>query len=364
MTPLEHYNLKLKEQGFEKDPAQACAVKFLDELYHQLNKRPLPSSGLWSELKKQLGIQPSAIKGLYLWGGVGRGKTWLMDIFFTSLPSDSKMRLHFHHFMQAVHDELTLLEGHKNPLKLVARNFAKQASVICLDEFHVSDITDAMLLYGLLDALFKEGITLISTSNLKPDDLYKHGLQRDRFLPAIELIKQHTHDINVDGDTDHRLRLLEKAETWYITVDDSTEQVIKARFEQMAPCDVVKNEILHINYRDIRTLYRADDVVWFDFNILCSSPRSSADYIEIARQFHTIFISHIPAMDESIDDKARRFINLIDEFYDRNIKLIVSADTLPNELYSGKQLEFEFQRTTSRLIEMRSHEYLARPHKA
>jgi len=364
MTPLEHYNLKLKEQSFEKDPAQTAAVKLLDQLYHQLDQQQVLNTGLWADLKKRLGIKKTAVKGLYLWGGVGRGKTWLMDIFFTSLPYQHKMRIHFHHFMQAVHDELTLLEGYKNPLKLVARNFARRASIICLDEFHVSDITDAMLLYGLLDALFKEGVTLISTSNLHADELYKHGLQRDRFLPAIELIKQYTHIFNMDGDTDHRLRLLEKAETWYITVDDGTEQVIKTRFDQLAPCNALKDAVLHINYRDIHSLYLADDVVWFDFNTLCSSPRSSADYIEIARQFHTVFISNIPAMDESIDDRARRFINLIDEFYDRNIKLIISAQTLPRDLYSGRQLEFEFQRTTSRLIEMRSHEYLSRAHKA
>jgi len=364
MTPLEQYNLKLKEQGFEKDPAQAAAVKIFNEVYQRLSQQQVLNTGLWADLKNRLGIKRTAVKGLYLWGGVGRGKTWLMDIFFTTLPYEYKMRIHFHHFMQAVHDELTLLKGYKNPLKLVARNFARRATIICVDEFHVSDITDAMLLYGLLDALFKEGVTLISTSNLHADDLYKNGLQRDHFLPAIALIKQYTHVINMDGETDHRLRLLEKAETWYITVDDSTEQVIKARFDQLAPCQALKNQALHINYRDISTLYLADDVVWFDFNVLCSSPRSAADYIEIARQFHTIFISNIPAMDESIDDKARRFINLIDEFYDRNIKLIISAHTLPQDLYSGRPLKFEFQRTTSRLIEMRSHEYLTRPHKA
>jgi len=364
MTPLELYNLKLKQQGFEKDPAQAYAIKHLDGLYQQLCLQQTTKPNPWSDLKARLGIIKTPVKGLYLWGGVGRGKTWLMDVFFTSLPFEDKIRLHFHHFMQAVHDELTLLKGHKYPLRLVAKNFAKRVRIICLDEFHVSDITDAMLLYGLLDALFKEGVTLVSTSNLHADDLYKNGLQRERFLPAIELIKQHTQVVNVDGKTDHRLRLLEKAETWYITVDETTEQVLKSRFEQLAPCTTVKNVSLHINYRNIATLYRADDVVWFDFKALCSSPRSAADYIEIARQFHTIFITNIPVMDESIDDKARRFVNLIDELYDRNVKLIISSDALPHELYIGTQLEFEFQRTSSRLIEMRSHEYLTRPHKA
>jgi cell division protein ZapE len=364
MTPKTLYHLKITEQAFEKDPAQALAVEHLDKLYQQLQLKPANTLSAWPRLTHLFGYKKPPIKGLYLWGGVGRGKTWLMDIFFTTLPFEDKIRLHFHHFMQTVHDELSLLKGHKNPLKLVARNFAKQVRVICLDEFHVSDITDAMLLYGLLDALFKEGVTLVSTSNLRADDLYQHGLQRERFLPAIELIKQHMQAININGKTDHRLRLLEKAETWYNQTDTTGEPQLLARFHQLAPCSAVESEVLHINYRNIHSRYRADDVVWFNFDALCSSPRGSADYIEIARQFHTVFISNIPIMDESIDDKAKRFINLIDEFYDRNVKLIASAEAPPAELYQGRQFKFEFKRTLSRLIEMRSHEYLARPHKA
>ena len=360
MTPLEHYTLMLKEPGFIEDPEQAKAVEFFNELFLQLEIEP----DFWGHVKNILGYKTASPKGLYLWGGVGRGKTWLMDMFYTLLPCDKKIRLHFHHFMQAVHDELSLLKGYKNPLKLVARNFSKQARIICLDEFHVSDITDAMLLYGILEALYKEGVILISTSNLNVDDLYKHGLQRDRFLPAIDLIKINSQIVCIDGELDHRLRLLEKAETWYITVDESTEQVIQSRFNQLAPSKPLKNKSLHINHREIKSLYIAEDVVWFDFYTLCSSPRSSSDYIELARQFHTVFITDIPEIDESIDDKAKRFINLIDEFYDRNVKLIISADTLPQTIYTGKLLQFEFQRTISRLIEMRSHDYLARPHKA
>ena len=364
MTPKSLYQNMLKESDFNKDPAQALAVEYLDELYQELRSKQTRKHTLRSCLTSLCNLKKTPVKGLYLWGDVGRGKTWLMDIFFTALPFENKMRLHFHHFMQTVHDELTLLEGFKNPLKLVAKNFAKQAQVICLDEFHVSDITDAMLLYGLLDALFKQGVTLVSTSNLHARDLYKHGLQRERFLPAIELIKHHTHIVNLNGETDHRLRLLEKAETWYLITDDTTDSLIKTRFDQLAPCDATKNAALYINHRNIHTLYLADDVVWFDFNTLCSSPRGSADYIEIARQFHTVFITCIPEINEAINDKARRFINLIDEFYDRNVKLIASSDAQPNELYRGRQFEFEFKRTSSRLMEMRSHEYLARPHKA
>ncbi len=364
MTPWEQYQTEISKKGFSEDPAQTHSIDFFENLYHRLIEHDKNKSSIQNKLKQLLGSkQTTPVTGLYLWGGVGRGKTWLMDLFFDTLPFKNKIRLHFHHFMQAVHDQLALLKGHKDPLILVARNFAKRSPILCLDEFHVSDITDAMLLYGLLDALFKEGVTLIATSNQQPDDLYKHGLQRERFLPAIDLIKKYTESVNVSGEVDHRLRLLEKAETWYLTVDETTENILRSRFEQLAPCSAVDNKILHINHRDIQTISQADDLVWFEFNALCDGPRASADYIEIARLFHTVFISNIPELNEGNNDKARRFINMIDEFYDRNIKLIVNAETLPQDIYQGHQLVFEFRRTISRLQEMRSHDYLARPHK-
>jgi len=364
MTPREQYQIEISKKGFNKDPAQARTIDYFENLHHRLIEHDKNKSNIRHKLKQLLNIkQTTPVTGLYLWGGVGRGKTWLMDLFFDTLPFENKIRLHFHHFMQTVHDQLTLLKGHRDPLILVARSFAKKSHILCLDEFHISDITDAMLLYGLLDALFKEGVTLIATSNQQPDELYKHGLQRDRFLPAIDLIKKHTESVNVNGEIDHRLRLLEKAETWYLTVDETTEDVLRSRFEQLSPCTGIDNVTLHINHRDIQTISQADDVVWFEFNTLCDGPRASADYIEIARQFHTVFISNIPEMNETNNDKARRFINMIDEFYDRNIKLIANADTLPQDMYQGRQLMFEFQRTVSRLEEMRSHDYLARPHK-
>ncbi|MCW9012460.1 MAG: cell division protein ZapE [Gammaproteobacteria bacterium] len=363
MTPKSLYLERIKEKTYVADPAQARAIENLDKLHRLLSKKSLAKNTFRFSFKQFLGIRQPAIQGLYLWGGVGRGKTWLMDLFYETLPHPDKIRLHFHHFMQAIHDQLSLLKGHKNPLILVARNFARKSSVLCLDEFHVEDITDAMLLYGLLDALFKEGVILVATSNLPPDELYKNGLQRERFLPAIELITKHTQTINIDGGTDHRLRLLEKAETWYITVDETSTQVLEARFDQLAPCCGQKNERLEINYRYIETVIRAEDVVWFSFDALCDGPRAAADYIEIARLFHTVFISDIPELNEASDDKAKRFVDLIDEFYDRNVKLIISAETLPQNLYSGHQLQFEFQRTISRLEEMRSHDYMARAHK-
>ena len=362
MTLQSIYKLKIEKENFDADPAQASVSLSLNQLYLELSRDHASKHDLGYKLKKLAGLQ-DPIKGIYLWGGVGRGKTWLMDLFFTSLPFDGKIRLHFHHFMQAVHDELRLLKGHSNPLILVARNFAKNTSVICLDEFHVSDITDAMLLYGLLDELFKCGITLVMTSNLSPDDLYKNGLQRDRFLPAIEFIKQNTQIINIDGETDHRLRLLEKAEVWYTPLSSDNKLQLEKRFIELAPCNGESNQPLQINYRTLFSIMRADDVIWFDFDMLCAGPRATSDYIEIAKCFHTVFISSIPQMDDSIGDKARRFINMIDEFYDRNVKLIASSQTLINNIYQGHELEFEFQRTISRLQEMRSHNYLSKAHR-
>ena len=362
MTLNSVYKAKIEKEDFAADPAQASVSHFLNQLHLELCKDDASRHHLAYKLKKFAGLKDS-VKGIYLWGGVGRGKTWLMDLFFTSLPFEGKIRLHFHHFMQAVHDELRLPKGHANPLILVARNFAKNTSVICLDEFHVSDITDAMLLYGLLDELFKCGVTLVMTSNLSPDDLYKNGLQRQRFLPAIESIKQKTQIINRDGEIDHRLRLLEKAEVWYTPLSADNKAQLEKRFTELAPCSGESNQPLQINYRTLFSKMCADDVIWFEFEMLCAGPRATADYIEIAKCFHTVFISNIPQMNESIDDKARRFINMIDEFYDRNVKLIVSSETSITNIYQGRDLEFEFQRTISRLEEMRSHNYLSKAHR-
>lgn len=363
MTPSTIYQQRRQHQGFTEDSAQDQAIAEFDRLHQQLLESPL-RPGLLQQLRQLAGGPPVIIPGLYVWGGVGRGKTWLMDVFYDSLPFPAKLRLHFHHFMQIVHDELSLLKGRRDPLKLVAANLALKARVICLDEFHVDDITDAMLLYGLLDALFARGVTLVMTSNQPPEDLYKNGLQRDRFLPAIGLIQANTRIVRMDGGMDHRLRKLEAADTWYTPMNASTLQSLEVRFHELAPSTPRLHENLLVNYRNIQTLMCADDVVWFEFETLCNSPRATPDYIEIGRRFHTVFVSGIPQLGEASDDKALRFINLIDEFYDCNVKLIVSAATQPAELYTGRQLAFEFQRTRSRLEEMRSHSYLARPHKA
>lgn len=364
MTLREQYQLQIRKYGYQADPAQSHAVARLDELHSKLINRHQKRSSVLSSLIINLGLGCNpAIKGIYLWGSVGRGKTWLMDLFFESLPITEKFRIHFHQFMQMVNDELELLKGQQNPLKLVARNFSRRFQILCLDEFHVADITHAMLLYGLLEAMFREGIILVATSNREPDELYKNGLQRDRFLPAIELIKKYSEIIAIDGDVDYRLRLLEKSHTWYYPITVDSENQLMQRFSELAPCTANDQEVLYINYRNIQTRGRADDVVWFDFNKLCTTPRASADYLVLARIFSTIIISDIPVMDEFMDDKARRFINLIDALYDRNVKVIASAHSEPAKLYQGSQLAFPFKRTISRLEEIRSHAYLCKPHK-
>lgn len=364
MTPSEIYHQYTQEHGYVSDPAQTLAVIYLDELHSRLLRRHNQPQSLKSSIIKIIGKSESIpVTGLYIWGGVGRGKTWLMDILHEALPIESKIRIHFHHFMQTIHAELQQLSHQRNPLAIVAERFSKRYTVLCLDEFHVTDITDAMLLSGLLKELFAYNITLIATSNREPDDLYKNGLQRDRFLPAIDLIKTHTQAIHVNGECDHRLRLLEQSATWYCPFDNETQQTLLLRFQELAPGKAIEHENLHINHRTIPTIMCHNDVVWFDFNALCDGPRASADYIELAKRFHTIFISSIPIMDESSDDKARRFINMIDEFYDRNVILIMSAESEPDDLYQGRQLAFPFQRTTSRLKEMRSRKYQAGAHK-
>ena len=367
--PYERYRHDLKREGFQHDPAQERAVQFLQKIYDQLMAQPEPVAagkkpGLLARLagRDKAAAAPSAVRGLYLWGGVGRGKTYLVDTFVDALPLEHKQRIHFHSFMRAVHTELKALKNQQDPLRVVARRFAEQARVICLDEFFVADITDAMLLYGLLRELFNQGVTLITTSNIPPDDLYKDGLQRARFLPAIELLKQHLDILNVDGGVDYRLRYLEKAEIYHSPLDERAEQILNEVFDNIAPEPGHRGGDMEIEGRYIPTLREADGIVWFNFRAICDGPRGTTDYIEVARCYHTVLISNVPAMDWQMENQARRFINLVDEFYDRGVKLILSAATSPLELYQGAKLKFEFQRTVSRLQEMQSHEYLERPH--
>ncbi|MGK0168508.1 MAG: cell division protein ZapE [Gammaproteobacteria bacterium] len=296
-----------------------------------------------------------------MWGGVGRGKTYMMDVFYEALPV-TKTRLHFHRFMQRVHEEMKTTKQQTYPLKVIAQRLSAQARVLCLDEFHVSDIADAMLLAGLLEGMFERGMTVVTTSNLVPDQLYKEGLQRARFLPAIALLNKYTEVIHVDGPNDYRLRALEQAEIYHCPLDAGADDSLERSFTSIGAKRVVEGGGVEILGRTINTVRRAEGVVWFDFTQLCDGPRSASDYIELARLFHTIVLSNIPVIAANESDRAQRFISLIDELYDRNVNLIASAAAQPAQLYCEGRKLFEFQRTVSRLQEMQSRAYLARVH--
>lgn len=354
--PLAIYESLLSDGGYKTDPAQRKAIEELDRIWSELTAHPV--SGWWANIR---GKRRLPVTGLYLWGGVGRGKTWLMDMFFDSLPGKDKQRIHFHRFMARVHAALNTKKSTRDPLPEIAREWAAECRVLCFDEFFVADIADAMLLGGLLQALFAEGVTLVATSNVAPDDLYQNGLQRAKFLPAIESLKKHTLSLHVDGKSDFRLRLLQRSQIFLHPLDDFAEGSLGEAYARLAAgCSL--DARLEINGRLLNAKQRGDGIIWFDFHSLCEIPTSTADYIEIARAFNTVFLSGVPQMGESNADATRRFINLIDEFYDRNIKMLISAAVPVNDLYQGKRLAFEFQRTASRLVEMQSNDYLAKPH--
>ncbi len=285
-----------------------------------------------------------------------------MDVFYDSLPFAEKRRMHFHRFMRYTHQELRSLQGTPNPLIQVAKNFARSARVLCFDEFFVSDITDAMILAGLLDALFAEGVVLVATSNVEPKNLYKDGLQRSKFLPAIALLEQQTEIVNVDGGVDYRLRALESAELFHYPLDPAADISLAKSFAAISPDEGKDDVSLEIEGREIFARRCGDGVVWFDFPAICEGPRSQNDYIEVAMMFQTVLISNVPIFTAKKEDAARRFISLVDEFYDHNVKLILSAETTILELYQGERLTFEFERTASRLQEMQSHDYLTHEH--
>lgn len=371
MTPQELYQKDLKSNGFSHDPAQEMAVAHLQRLYDDLtaSKRTqqAPKGSLLNTLKRKLTpAPPNKIKGLYFWGGVGRGKTYLVDTFYNALPFEDKLRIHFHRFMHRVHEELKHLKGRSDPLPLIAEKLAKEARVICFDELFVQDITDAMLLGTLMEELFKRGVVLVATSNIVPDDLYKNGLQRQRFIPAIEAIKANCEVVNVDGGIDYRMRTLTQAEIYHAPLDEKADSNLVGYFNQLAPDHQAhsENKPIIINGREITARMEADDVAMFDFDVLCGGPRSQNDYMEISRLYHAVLLADVRQMGEKNDDIARRFIALVDEFYERHVKLIISAEAPLEELYSGGRLSFEFKRCISRLQEMQSHEYLAREHLA
>ena len=348
------YEAELKARGFQSDPAQLRAVEALDRCARE-----------WAEYKtqrsnafKKLIHRPEVPRGVYMYGGVGRGKSFLMDCFYNAVPLNRKTRLHFHEFMREVHRELADLQGIQNPLDELGKRIAKRFKLICFDEFHVADITDAMILHRLLVALFDNGVGFVTTSNFKPDDLYPGGLHRDRILPAIELLNRKLEVINVDNGTDYRRRTLEQARLYLTPNDAGAEKEMRHLFDKLAEKGD-DSPILHIEQREIRARRRAGGVVWFDFKTLCGGPRSMNDYLEIASQFHTVLLSDVPEMPVRMASEARRFTWLVDVFYDRRVKLILSAAVPPEALYTEGPLAHEFPRTVSRLNEMQSTEFLA-----
>ena len=378
LTPKERYQSDLSSGVILPDEAQAQAVDALQDVFERLNLR---LSEKKSFLTKLLGKGvPAPITGLYMWGGVGRGKTYLMDSFYEALDFTRKSRMHFNRFMQRVHADLTELSGEKNPLDIVADRIASETVVLCFDEFYVSDIGDAMLLGGLMQKLFDRGICLVATSNIAPEGLYENGLQRARFIPAIKAVEANTRVLNVDSGIDYRLRVLSQSELYFEKGQGDCEKgegdfkegekafsgdrssPLNKLFSDLSGGRQPEAEVLVINRRNLQALGVSEGVLLAEFAELCLAPRSAADYTQLAKEYHSVLIDNVPELTSDIEDGARRFITLIDEFYDRNIKVAIVANRPMASLYSGKKLSFEFQRTLSRLIEMQSVEYLGREH--
>ena len=350
----EAYQSELVSRGYSADPAQLRAVEALERCAHE-----------WATFKKKrsnalkkLINRPDVPQGVYMYGGVGRGKSFLMDCFFNAVPLKRKTRLHFHEFMREVHRELAGLQGTVNPLDELAKRIAKKYRLICFDEFHVADITDAMILHRLLAALFSNGVGFVTTSNFKPDELYPNGLHRDRILPAIALLKENLEVLNVDNGTDYRRRTLEQLKLYHTPLGVQADTLMRDAFDRLAEMHD-DDPVLHIEAREIRAHRKAGGLVWFDFKTLCGGPRSQNDYLEIATQFHTVLLSNVPHMPVRLASEARRFTWLVDVLYDRRVKLIMSAAVLAHELYTEGPLAHEFPRTVSRLNEMQSSEFLA-----
>ena len=361
-SPSQLYDAGIAHGEWQDDPAQRAVLVELDRLHTALSA-PMESTGFFGRL---FGGKEAAstTQGLYLWGGVGRGKTFLVDLFYDSLDFPEKRRTHFHRFMREIHARLKQHAGERDPMAAIAREWRRDMRVLVLDEFFVSDIGDAMLLGRLLERLFAEGVVLVTSSNTAPQNLYKDGLQRARFLPAIALIEQNCAVVHLDSEHDYRLRALTRSPVYRAPLDAQSDAWLAERWHALGGDDAHVDAGIVIDGRRIPVRARCKGLCWFDFAALCEGPRGDADYIEIAREFHTVLLGGIPRMNADRDDAARRFVHLIDELYDRHVNLICTADATPMELYTGERLVAAFERTTSRLIEMRSAEYLALEHRS
>lgn len=357
---VEWFEARARSHGFSLDVAQRRALAHFARVESELAAAAQPAS---RSILRWFQSRPAApARGLYLWGGVGRGKSFLMDSYFERSVVERKRRAHFHRFMQEIHADLRRLQGREEPMREVAARVAGEARLLCLDEFQVTDIGDAMLMRKLLEGLVAEGVTLVTTSNTRPDQLYLHGLQRSQFLPAIALLEQHLEIVHMDDGTDYRQAALERAGTWHVPPGDKSDAELSAMFEEVA-AEGGTEAALVIEGREVQARRVAGGVAWFDFTALCDGPRAQADYIELARRHHTVFLSGVPVFKaQGESDRMRRFTWLVDEFYDRRVKLIVSAESDPVGLYSNIQSSSEQERTASRLTEMQSHRYLGEPH--
>ncbi len=359
-TPLKLYLKDLDRDDFIEDPAQRSAVELTQQLYERLQSASVAKQGL---LGRIFTGRPEYIPGLYFWGSTGRGKTYLIDQFYQCLDFEEKHRVHFHSFMREIHEQLRLLPKSPSPLKIVANRFAQQNRILCLDEFHVHDIGDAMIMARLLEALITQGVTIVATSNIPIDDLYKNGLQRERFLPAIELLKKHTREFNIGTGTDYRFSKIEDNDVYIVTRNiEQSEKWLSERMHSIAPCTPKHNRQLELNHRVIEYRALADDTIWFDFDAICNTPRSAHDYIDIAKTYHTVILGNIPVFTPASDSAAKRFIHLVDALYDHHVQLLATAAASPEKLYNGERMAFAFERTVSRLIEMGTMAYLTSPH--
>jgi cell division protein ZapE len=356
-SPSVVYQAWVAEQRIQADSKQQILLTCLDDFYYRYCQHKQPS-----RIKRLLGYNASAIQGLYLWGGVGIGKTLLMDLLFDCLPGKRKRRYHFHQFMHMLHQQLHRLQGKANPLEKIVRRLACQFDVIFFDEFFVKDIGDAMLLAGLLRTLFRHGISLVATSNTQPGELYLNGIQREQFLPAIDLIERHTQLVHASAQQDYRLRELEDAGVFFTPITAQTTQHLRAEFTILANGDIIENGSLDINGRSIPTVMQAEDVVWFEFAVICHAPRSHSDYLALAQYYHTVFVSNVTPIKPEELNKLRYLIHLVDVFYDNKVNLILSSQVAIEEIYPTGQLAQDFQRTQSRLREMQSVEYLKQQH--